>query len=261
MDWILILVPLCIVYLAVVTYLGLLVDYHGYYHFHTVLQTPVPLPLHVVLFGLELIAVVMGVTMWGYFAGFQLLFILQWNHVRNEVARVGKSRKAKMGTESIREDPMTSFSLLRTMQLRVIYFNRIFAAPIYFCKLLCLIDSTWGTFMFIKCCRSQPLVACLGLFIALTDGSWYAIFYGQAHKVEDNVIEWKQKLALLVGTGGQDWRERKELLGRSVKSVPDFGIKAGSFGRFHRGTALEFYDFIVNSVCNLLISVPGTFRA
>ena len=49
--------------------------------------------------------------------------------------------------------------------------------------------------------------------------------------------------------------EQMKLVERRVKSIPAFGIAVGSgFGKLHRGTALDFYDFVVNNVCVLLIT-------
>ena len=54
--------------------------------------------------------------------------------------------------------------------------------------------------------------------------------------------------------------EQMKLVERMVKYVPDFGITVGAgFSKFHKGTALDFYDFVVNNVCALLIGYPDSF--
>ena len=74
--------------------------------------------------------------------------------------------------------------------------------------------------------------------------------------------EWKQR-QLLVARRNLDPEQMKLVeMERRVKSVPDFGVTVGAgFNKFHRGTALYFYDFVVNSVCALLIGYPDSFLA
>ena len=232
---------------------GLLVDVKGKYHYESVLPSSIPAAMSILFLGMEGIAMIMGLVMWGYFAVVQILFFLHCINVRDKFACADRRMRAGPGVHT---DQMVLYGHLRMMQLTVTYFNPTFTIPIYICKIFCLVDSTWGTFMFIKCCRSQPLIAALGLFIAMMDGSWYAVLYGQAYKGQDGVIEWKRRLR--AGAGGQETGE-KRLLERSIKSVPDYGLTAGGFQRFHKGTALEFYDFVANNVLTLLISYPHAF--
>ena len=114
--------------------------------------------------------------------------------------------------------------------------------------------------MFIKCIRSQPLIAMTSLYLAVLDGSWYAVVYGRAFKIQDSVRQWKRMQVL---AAGREWdRAEAKFVARRVKSIQDCGIVVGAgFSKLKRGTALDFYDFIVNYVCGLLISFPDPFVA
>ena len=130
---------------------------------------------------------------------------------------------------------------LKKMLLTVTYFNRVHAMPIFITKILCMLDFTVGIFIFLKFVRSKPPIAFMGIYVAVPDGSWYAVVYGRAFTVQLGLQEWKQR-QLLVGRKNLD-REQMKLAERRVKSVPEFGITVGAgFSKFHRGTALDFYD-------------------
>ena len=59
---------------------------------------------------------------------------------------------------------------LQNLLLALTYFNIVHSMPIFFYKIVCMLDSTWGLFMFIKCMRSQPLITAFGLYLAVLAG-------------------------------------------------------------------------------------------
>ena len=85
--------------------------------------------------------------------------------------------------------------------------------------------------------------------------------YGSCFKIQDAVQDWK-RTQLLATAGRRVDSEEAKFVEKRIKSVPDFGIVAGAGNsKLYRGTALDFYDFVVNQVCALLISFPDSFLA
>ena len=192
MDLTFLYFPYVLICAAAMSSVGFLLDFNGKYHCHTALPFHIPFGFHLLLLVMEIVSVGFDLSLWIYFDVSQIIFFQHFYRQLNQMK--GGSNTAELKT-SRRLTVAELHHGLKKMLLTGAYFNRVHAMPILITKILCMLDFTVGIFIFLKFVHSQPLIAFMGIYVAVLDGSWYAVVYGRAFTVQLTFTRMEAKAA------------------------------------------------------------------
>jgi hypothetical protein len=136
-------------------------------------------------------------------------------------------------------------SSLKLIELQVLLFNLNFSTFVQVIKLCGLTGSIIGGFGAVKLMNSNvPFALVFGVFF-VEGNVLYSLISNEAHKIPERVNELKFKM--VVGS-------RKKEVTRVVRSIPELGIRAGSFNVMEREATLIFVDYSLRQILSLLLA-------
>ena len=150
--------------------------------------------------------------------------------------------------------------LCRQIQLRIQVFNQVFANIVYASKLMCFAMIIPGTSFAIRYHVTKPVASLVNSFYGPCVSFYFLCMYDKAFKIPDEVERVKRMAGLKIATAGLGNNalfciemEKREMRQR-IRSIPLVGIKQERFGYLERASTLLFLDFVVSSICNVLLS-------
>ena len=141
---------------------------------------------------------------------------------------------------------------LREFQLELQLFSLTAAGAVYATKLLFMAMAVMGFFIVIRYGTELPvLVLMVNIVMASVGVFMYNFMYDVAVWMPSRFEQVMHELKVQI-----DRSFERRLLRLRLTSIPRLGMSVGSFHSFERTTRLEYVDFVVGQVVNLLI----TFR-
>ena len=148
-------------------------------------------------------------------------------------------------------------SLCRQIQLRVQMYNQVFADIVYASKLMCFAMIIPGTSFAIRYHVTKPVASLVNSFYGPCVSFYFLCMYDKAFRIPDEVEKVKRMVGLKLDPTHRTLfcsdMEKREMRQR-IKSIPFVGVKQQSFGYLERATTLIFFDFVVSSICSVLVS-------
>ena len=150
--------------------------------------------------------------------------------------------------------------LCREIQLRIQMYNQVFANIVYASKLMCFAMIIPGTSFAIRYHVTKPVASLVNSFYGPCVSFYYLCMYDKAFKIPAEVEEVKRMAGLKLaparsrhGTSFCSEMEQREVR-QAIRSIPVVGIKQERFGYLERASTLIFLDFVVSSICSVLLS-------
>ena len=149
----------------------------------------------------------------------------------------------------------SSFLQLRQLQFSVQLFNQMNACTIWILKLLCVLGFVLCAFTFIRFYDEGLLLRGFCLTTALDAVFVYIFIYDKAFSIQSRLAKTKMEMIRVCSQNIKTQVEGMELKKRII-SIPNCGIRVGSFHYFERMSSPNFVLFVVFNLGRMLI----TFR-
>lgn len=142
--------------------------------------------------------------------------------------------------------------ICRQMQLNINLFNDMNSYIIFAVKIYWLTAAIDNYFFGIKFFSSKPVLGVAIMFLAIFHTCLFSIMYDTAFSVPRTMQEYKD--AILVVTMKLQNRRQKAEIKRIAESIPQVGVKVGTFHTLERVSTPNFVGYIAEKVSALLIT-------
>ena len=149
----------------------------------------------------------------------------------------------------------SSFRQLRQLQISIQLFNKMNAYSIWILKQACILGFILCAFTFIRFYHEGLLLRAFSLTTALDSVFIYIFIYDKAFSIQSRLVKTKKEMIRVCSQKIKTQAEGIELTKRII-SIPNCGIRVGSFHYFERMSSPNFVLFVVFNLGRMLI----TFR-
>ena len=136
-------------------------------------------------------------------------------------------------------------------------YNQVFANIVHASKLMCFAMIIPGTSFAIRYHVTKPVASLVNSFYGPCVSFYFLCMYNKAFKIPHEVEKVKKMVGLQLDPTRRtlfcSQLQSREMRQR-IRSIPFVGVKQQEFGYLERATTLIFLDFVVSSICSVLVS-------